>query len=78
MGDYIYAGICLIGGFLVGATGSRTVNGPTLQTAIIACQPNQGIQSIVTGALSNVITAKCLNGASFEIENETKKVKDKK
>lgn len=75
MGDYIYAGICLIGGFLVGATGSRTVNGPALQTAIIACQPNQGIQSIVTGALGVTITVKCLNGASFEIDNNLEKKK---
>lgn len=61
----------LIIGMCIGLCASRTVHMDAVQKGITACGINQGINSINTSSFGAYIEVKCVNGAVFEIPNNS-------
>jgi hypothetical protein len=63
-------------GIGIGCT-SRDITKPAITSAITQCAPNASLVGLTTSGTGTTVTAKCGNGASFEIDNRYVQQKEK-
>jgi hypothetical protein len=78
MGDLLLCLVFFVGGLGIGiGLTSRDITKPAITSAIAQCEPNAGLVGLTTSGTGVTVTAKCGNGASFEIDNRYVQQKEK-